>query len=119
MLADSGLDALAVEALFADRPAPQHVLLAACHVGRSRLGLGEDGADHLGAAFLYRGSRTCLMARGQVYHEPSKRLAWRHLSALERGLTPGAAIREARAALVAEAAHPFDFAALRLFGAAR
>ncbi len=114
----SPVDAAAIEELFGGQPAPLDVILAACDAGRTRLRFGEDGADHLGSAFLVAGARSCVLPLRKAFHEPSKAFALVYVARLLAGDSPGAAARAARSTMIKQGWDPRDAANLRLIGAA-
>ncbi|MEM1450525.1 MAG: CHAT domain-containing protein [Planctomycetota bacterium] len=107
-----------IERLLARATPPDHVILAACGAGRGKRTLGEDGADHLGAAFLIAGAGSVVMPSIDVFHGPTKELSLLHLEGLARGETVGESLRNARRAMLARGTSPLDVLTMRLVGAA-
>ena len=78
------------------------VLLLACGAARGPRRLGDDGATHLGGAFLAAGSRAVVLADREVGHEVSLRFGEVFVRALARGESVAEAAREARDRLARE-----------------
>lgn len=99
-------------------PTPPLVALAVCEVGRGVARVGDEGASHMGGAFLVSGSRAVLMSRHDLSYEASIAL----LAAFNRGLAEGKTVSQsllaARQVLAAQPrwAHPRYFALLYVYG---
>ena len=112
--------------LFADQtgalenPSPADlVLLCTCGTTQGSLRRGDEGAHHLGTAFLSAGSRVVGVADSDLEVERTCLLVHEFLTALARGEEPDFAMRSARRTMV-ESGHgsPSEWALLRLEGAA-
>ncbi|MEL6612311.1 MAG: CHAT domain-containing protein [Bacteroidota bacterium] len=110
------IDATAVERTWAHGSAPRMVLLAACGAGREESRLGEDGAAGLVGAFLLGGSQAILAARRELYHVPTKDVAFAIIQARQEGHSVGEALLQARRELIDGGSDPRDVGVLSLFG---
>ena len=81
---------------------PELVVFAVCGGARGPARFGQDGVQHLGGAALAGGARAVLLARGAVAVGPTLEALGHFERGLERGLSPMAALRAARAAFAAE-----------------
>ncbi|MEM7307467.1 MAG: CHAT domain-containing protein [Planctomycetota bacterium] len=96
--------------------APDVVVLSACGAARGRKRLGEDGATHLGGAFLERGAEAVLIASEDIELHATLRLSELLHAELARGAPLAEALRRARVQLADEIAHPFHATQLRVLG---
>jgi CHAT domain-containing protein len=111
---DGSLSADAIERL----AAPPVVLLGACGTAAGPRRAGDDGASHLGGAFLVAGASAVVTAPGDLPQGATVDLVAEFLAAWERGVPLPEALRRARAAVAAvpRRAHPYYFAGLRHVG---
>jgi CHAT domain-containing protein len=106
------------DAIEAELPAPELVILSACGAARGPARLGDDGVTSLGGAFLSAGARCVILSRYDLELEATLLLT-RHLFArLDGGDSPAEALRAARAELSADPrfAHPFFHAGVQAVG---
>lgn len=102
----------------ADKPTPPLVALAVCGAGRGVARVGDEGASHLGGAFLASGTRAVLMSRHDLSYEASIALLGAFNRALARGEPAAGAMRTARNEIARDPrwAHPRFHALLHVYG---
>lgn len=104
----------------AGSPAPSLVLLSACGAANAPMRTGDDGASHLGGAFLAAGADTVVLSRDPLDFDATLELSTRFTEHLSRGdVSPARALQRARADLVAEHpgwSHPFYYGLLQTSG---
>lgn len=81
--------------------APPLVVLAACGAARGPVRRGEDGASHLGGAFLRAGARCVVLPSAEVDDGATAALLAEAFRRLAAGADPAEALRAARADLFA------------------
>ncbi|MDQ3811437.1 MAG: CHAT domain-containing protein, partial [Chloroflexota bacterium] len=91
------------------------VTLSACETGRSAI-VGGDELVGLTRGFLFAGAATLVQSLWRVDDESTAHLMHRFYSGLKAGLAPGAALRGAQCALLAQGAHPYLWGAFQLVG---
>ncbi|MCA8948591.1 MAG: CHAT domain-containing protein [Planctomycetes bacterium] len=115
-------DGNGARALFADAierlQVPAVVLLGVCGAAAGPVRMGDDGANHLGGAFLSAGADSVLLASGDLSVGATRDLLGHTLAEWQRGANLAEALRRARVRIAAEPAraHPYFFAGLRLVG---
>ncbi|MCC7172073.1 MAG: CHAT domain-containing protein [Planctomycetes bacterium] len=94
------------------------VFLATCSAGAGPRRAGDDGAQHLGGAFLRAGTRSVVLPTGPVDLDASLELLDAFIASVADGRSATEAMRAARARLVADPRfrHPYYFAQYRVYG---
>lgn len=97
---------------------PPLVLLGVCGASKGPVRMGDDGANHLGGAFLLAGADCVALAHGDLSVGATRDLLADTLAAWKGGESMAAAMRRARIGIASdpERAHPYFFAGLRLVG---
>ncbi|MCA8965917.1 MAG: CHAT domain-containing protein [Planctomycetes bacterium] len=112
--AAAALDSVAIERF----EVPPIVLLGVCEAAAGPERRGDDGAQHLGGAFLSAGANCVVLAPGRLALGATRELLSAGLRHWRGGASMAEAVRLARVevAASAERAHPYYFAGLRVFG---
>jgi CHAT domain-containing protein len=92
------------------------VVLSACETGRYAIRGGDEPVG-LVRGFLYAGAKALVQSLWRVEDGATARLMGRFYRALRAGVPPGAALRAAQRALLAEyPEHPYRWAPFQLIG---
>ncbi|MCA8973713.1 MAG: CHAT domain-containing protein [Planctomycetes bacterium] len=98
--------------------APQLVMLGVCEAASGPARQGDDGASHLGGAFMLAGADCVVLANGRLSLGATRDLLIGALGCWQRGNGLVEAMRQARVAVAAGEgrAHPYYFAGMRVVG---
>lgn len=97
---------------------PPLVLLGVCEAASGPMRQGDEGAQHLGSAFLYAGADCVVLAPGRLALGATCDLLTVCLREWRMGTSVAEALRRARKHVASDEnrAHPYFFAGLRTFG---
>lgn len=112
------VDGLGAETAGGGIRSSEAVLLTACRAAQGPSRLGDDGAAHLGGAWLRAGAQVVVQSPTDLEVAATVELSRRALEALAAGATPAEALRRARADMVRSGAlvSPARAGLLRVFG---